>query len=1027
MFICTILSLLLTPYDELEKVSKELGELPVNATQEKRFELLHRASSTVERGDVSTVTSFAGLLKQHLAKCSVDQQSSLIMEFDRVAESMREKDMSLADRASLCETRAKFYQTGLKKSRREVYWLVKEGECRMKIDELPNEDKSNRSRLVETLLNISDLHAAMGESENALRVHKQCRKFVDLDDANEVSFTYLARGATLAFRLGKHADAIQAYKVLLSRYHLAAHDRARMHANLAETLRLNKNLGESETELMKAQRLLSLLSRSNRQAMQIRIARISWKIFGDDLRFAEAIKACDTELGLVTSEPNYPSKVIRQLRRMRAYFLMRLERDTESLHEILSAESELVDIESKSFEHRVELVKLRIELSRIARQVGLYRLSRSKSLETLAELRGFPAGVQDDRLPQLVLTNLVGLPSIPFEERQLYQLEAQELRLKCYNDKVLARSVNMVEAAKLAEQQGRTTDARDIWGNLAAGLRGKSAEEMTLLEKSMLELCAMGLGGELSSSGLSKKTVADVRRSLEGSHIWRPSYALELFDSGDESGARKIALSALSEQRRSMQMITRKMSTNTPHVSASDAAVVIFVDDRTMDDQVAGSLWGKASLSSIRLLAKAKTGSLATNQPNDTNTNKSASIENEIKRCLLPAIRAKLLPTDVLVHYDTYVPQDDVRRLCQFVITRDTVKRHELGRFWGVMLDSRALGTCLKTGQSDLDAAKRLGARLGLANLQLNHRKRLLISNSASIVATPFAALVDSDGKRIVEKVAVVHVSAIASLVNSRALPESPERVMLVGDIDYAATKGDSPFRDQWPALPGTKTEIDDVRASAGQRPVVEYRARAATKNQIVETAKQCRTIHFATHASVIAKDFSPFDSPPDPLRLTGIVLSAANEKGPAAILTGLEICRLDLSKANLVVLADCETSQGSQYADSSIASLRQAFLVAGARNVVSSLWRVEDTSTAAFMKLLYHFMWDGKLKPEAAFRKAQLTLLKNPQLIPTLAKERGPDFKKVLMRPANPKPTPRTETHTRLWAAFQFSGAVAP
>jgi CHAT domain-containing protein len=58
---------------------------------------------------------------------------------------------------------------------------------------------------------------------------------------------------------------------------------------------------------------------------------------------------------------------------------------------------------------------------------------------------------------------------------------------------------------------------------------------------------------------------------------------------------------------------------------------------------------------------------------------------------------------------------------------------------------------------------------------------------------------------------------------------------------------------------------------------------------------------------------------------------------------------------------------------------LQRAFHLAGCRNVVASLWTVDDRATAALMGEFYRRLWDPKdpLPPVEALRQAQLAVMR--------------------------------------------------
>jgi CHAT domain-containing protein/tetratricopeptide (TPR) repeat protein len=108
------------------------------------------------------------------------------------------------------------------------------------------------------------------------------------------------------------------------------------------------------------------------------------------------------------------------------------------------------------------------------------------------------------------------------------------------------------------------------------------------------------------------------------------------------------------------------------------------------------------------------------------------------------------------------------------------------------------------------------------------------------------------------------------------------------------------------------------------------------------------RYLHFAAHARVN-------DSRPDRTHL----LLYQSVLG----LAGIKRLRL---RADLVTLSACETALGRQLRGEGVIGLPHAFLAAGARAVLVTLWRVGDRSAADFMTQFYSELRTGQAPAEA-------------------------------------------------------------
>jgi CHAT domain-containing protein/tetratricopeptide (TPR) repeat protein len=134
-----------------------------------------------------------------------------------------------------------------------------------------------------------------------------------------------------------------------------------------------------------------------------------------------------------------------------------------------------------------------------------------------------------------------------------------------------------------------------------------------------------------------------------------------------------------------------------------------------------------------------------------------------------------------------------------------------------------------------------------------------------------------------------------------------------------------------------------------------------ATLDELRRHALDCRILHLAAHG-----DFRP-DNP----LFSGLALADG-------WLTTLDIFNLRLRSA-LVTLSACQSGRSVVGGGDELLGLMRSFLAAGASALVSTLWAVEDRSTAQLMANFYSYLSLGQRKG-AALRQAQLDLMHDAQ-----------------------------------------------
>jgi len=161
--------------------------------------------------------------------------------------------------------------------------------------------------------------------------------------------------------------------------------------------------------------------------------------------------------------------------------------------------------------------------------------------------------------------------------------------------------------------------------------------------------------------------------------------------------------------------------------------------------------------------------------------------------------------------------------------------------------------------------------------------------------------------------------------------------------------------------LPHTRAEVLAIKSLFGEAATVKLGAEA-TKTIVLHESADADVLHFACHGFVDAK--MPLNS--------GLVLSRTetSEEGETVggngFLQAWEIFQKVRIHAELVVLSACETGLGQEVRGEGLIGLARAFQYAGARNLVVSLWKVNDASTSVFMEGFYRALKSGERKEEA-------------------------------------------------------------
>jgi len=166
-----------------------------------------------------------------------------------------------------------------------------------------------------------------------------------------------------------------------------------------------------------------------------------------------------------------------------------------------------------------------------------------------------------------------------------------------------------------------------------------------------------------------------------------------------------------------------------------------------------------------------------------------------------------------------------------------------------------------------------------------------------------------------------------------------------------------------WTPLPGAKAEGESVSKQFVESALLT--AKDATKAKLWAAGPQADVLHIATHGY----------ADPEVPEFSGLLLAGEGDE-PYSVLTANEVYLWNL-QARLVTLSACQTGLGKTVDGEGVLGLTRAFLYAGARDVLCSLWPVSDESTKKLMETFYADWLKGK-STEEALQTAQLALLKD-------------------------------------------------
>ncbi|MFN8280228.1 MAG: CHAT domain-containing tetratricopeptide repeat protein [Saprospiraceae bacterium] len=221
------------------------------------------------------------------------------------------------------------------------------------------------------------------------------------------------------------------------------------------------------------------------------------------------------------------------------------------------------------------------------------------------------------------------------------------------------------------------------------------------------------------------------------------------------------------------------------------------------------------------------------------------------------------------------------------------------------------------------------------------------------------------------------------------------KRTLIVGGVNYdsgsgelVASRSGNQTTKQWSYLPWAAKESQDVTDifKSGDYNVSYLKGMDASEKNVLDSLDSregFRVLHFATHGYF--KGNAPAEQAGSSyygkgLVNSALVLSGANNASNTerksdtedGLLTAYAISKLDLSKTELVVLSACETALGDIQEIEGVFGMQRAFKLAGASQLILSLWQIPDRETKDFMLSFYKNWLSNENSVREAFNKTQ-------------------------------------------------------
>ena len=329
-------------------------------------------------------------------------------------------------------------------------------------------------------------------------------------------------------------------------------------------------------------------------------------------------------------------------------------------------------------------------------------------------------------------------------------------------------------------------------------------------------------------------------------------------------------------------------------------------------------------------------------------------------------LQKDLTPDELILEYSL-----DDRESYVLAVTDTDVKRYPLGPRRDLESSALRYRSLLSKGKSDTGIAQDLFTKLLGVAPEYKAKRAVILVPDGKLALLPYAALMDGANYVIADHViSTVPSGTVLHLIRTR----SQTKEVQLPYVGVAAwTKPSSPLaivrrevrgpeESDFIPLPQSRTEVENVAADLPKP------SRILLGSEATETTFKALPLHEYNVLHLALHGFADPDYPDRSSLVFAPDIGGVND----GLLQVREIRHLDLS-ASLVTLSACDTGVGPT-GQAGVANIANAFIEAGGRTVVSTLWALDDRATSKLMSEFYARLTAGSTKGEA-LALAQLSL----------------------------------------------------